>query len=241
MTVARKIEAQIEKWQVGTTFKYQELAIAPEEYIAAAKAIERLIKKGTIQRASTGLFYKTKKTAFGNLKPNEELLLKPYLFEGKERIAYITGTALFNKMGLTTQVPKNIRVACRSKRIITKLGSLQIMPVKSYTEVTNQNYFLLELLDILKDFKTIPDAEKSQVIKFVVQKFKKLSKKEQEKLIEIALKYPPRVRSLTGAILNRNSPKEPVIQLKKSINPLTVFEYGLDKKLLPNMEYWNIR
>lgn len=241
MAVARKIEAQIEKWQDGTTFKYQELAIAPEEYRAAAKAIERLIKKGTIQRASTGLFYKSKITAFGNLKPNEEALLKPYLFEGKERIAYVTGTALFNRMGLTTQVPKNIRVACRGKRIITKVGSLQIMPVKSYTEVTNQNYFLLELLDILKDFKTIPDTERNQVIKFVVQKFKKLSKKEQEKLIEIALKYPPRVRSLTGAILTMINPIEPIIQLKKSINPLTIFEYGLDKKVLPNMDYWNIR
>ena len=240
MTVAGKLQAQIEKWQAGTTFKYQELAIAPEEYSAAVKAIERLIKKGTIQRASTGLFYKSKITAFGNLKPNEEALLKPYLFEGKERIAYVTGTALFNRLGLTTQVPKNIRVACRGKRIITKVGSLQIMPVKSYTEVTNQNYFLLELLDILKDFKTIPDTENNQVIKFVVQKFKKLSKKEQEKLIEIALKYPPRVRSLTGAILNMFNPKEPIIQLKKSINPLTVFEYGLDKKVLPNMEYWNI-
>lgn len=241
MTVARKIEAQIEKWQDGTTFKYQELAIAPEEYRAAAKAIERLIKKGTIQRASTGLFYKSKITAFGKLKPNEEALLKPYLFEGKERIAYVTGTALFNRMGLTTQVPKNIRVACRGKRIITKVGSLQIMPVKSYTEVTNQNYFLLELLDILKDFKTIPDTERNQVIKFVVQKFKNLSKKEQEKLIEFALKYPPRVRSLTGAILTMINPIEPIIQLKKSINPLTIFEYGLDKKVLPNMDYWNIR
>jgi hypothetical protein len=69
MTVARKLEKRIEKWQDGTTFKYQELAIAPEDYGAATKAIERLIKKGLINRASTGVFYKPKKTAFGNLKP----------------------------------------------------------------------------------------------------------------------------------------------------------------------------
>ncbi len=241
MTVARKLEKRIEKWQDGTTFKYQELAIAPEDYGAATKAIERLIKKGLINRASTGLFYKPKKTAFGNLKPKEEDLLKPYLFEGKERIAYITGTSLFNRMGLTTQVPKNIRVASRGKRIITKVGSLQVKPVKSYVEVTNDNYYLMELLDVLKDFKTIPDSEKSQVIKFIIQKFKTLSKKEQDKLIEIALKYPPRVRSLTGALLNDISPKEPVIRLKKSINPLTVYEFGIDNKILPNIEYWNIR
>ena len=241
MKVAEKIEKKIDKMQNGTTFKYLELAIAPEEYCAATKAIERLIKKGTISRASTGVFYKPKKTAFGSLKPKEEELLKPYLFEGDNRVAYITGTALYNRMGLTTQVPKNIRVASRSKRIVTKLGSIQVKPVKSYVDVTNENYYLMELLDVLKDFKTIPDTEKSQVIKFMLQKFKVLSKKEKDNLVNIAIKYPPRVRAFTGALLNEINPAKPVTELKKSINPLTIYEFGIDKKLLPNIEYWNIR
>ena len=241
MKVAEKIEKKIDKMQDGTTFRYQELAIAPEEYSAATKAIERLIKKGTISRASTGVFYKPKKTAFGSLKPKEEELLKPYLFEGDNRVAYITGTALYNRMGLTTQVPKNIRVASRSKRIVTKLGSIQVKPVKSYVDVTNENYYLMELLDVLKDFKTIPDTEKSQVIKFMLQKFKVLSKKEKDNLVNIAIKYPPRVRAFTGALLNEINPAKPVTELKKSINPLTIYEFGIDKKLLPNIEYWNIR
>lgn len=241
MKVAKKIEKKIDKMQDGSTFRYQELAIAPEEYSAATKAIERLIKKGTISRASTGVFYKPKKTAFGSLKPKEEELLKPYLFEGDNRVAYITGTALYNRMGLTTQVPKNIRVASRSKRIVTKLGSIQVKPVKSYVDVTNENYYLMELLDVLKDFKTIPDTEKSQVIKFMLQKFKVLSKKEKDNLVNIAIKYPPRVRAFTGALLNEINPAKPVTELKKSINPLTIYEFGIDKKLLPNIEYWNIR
>ena len=241
MKVAEKIEKKIDKMQDGTTFRYIELAIAPEEYSAATKAIERLIKKGTISRASTGVFYKPKKTAFGSLKPKEEELLKPYLFEGDNRVAYITGTALYNRMGLTTQVPKNIRVASRSKRIVTKLGSIQVKPVKSYVDVTNENYYLMELLDVLKDFKTIPDTEKSQIIKFMLQKFKMLSKKEKDNLVNIAIKYPPRVRAFTGALLNEINPAKPVTELKKSINPLTIYEFGIDKKLLPNIEYWNIR
>jgi len=241
MKVAEKIETRINKMPDGTTFKYQGLAIAQDEYPAAAKAIERLIKKGLINRASTGVFYKPKKTAFGNLKPKEEELLKPYLFEDGKRIAYITGTSLYNRMGLTTQVPKNIRVASRSKRIVTKIGSIQVKPVKSYVDVTNDNYYLMELLDVLKDFKTIPDAEKSQVIKFMLQKIKGLTNKEMKELIDIALKYPPRVRAFTGAILNEINPGKPVVDLKKSINPLTIYEFGINKKQLSNIEYWNIR
>lgn len=241
MKVAEKIEKKIEKMQDGTTFKYQQLAIAPEEYSAAAKAIERLIKKGLINRASTGVFYKPKRTAFGRLKPNEEELLKPYLFDGQARLAYITGTALYNRMGLTTQVPKNIRVASRSKRIVTKVGSIQVKPVKSYVDVTNENYYLMELLDVLKDFKTIPDTEKGQVIKFILQKFKALSKKEKDSLVNIAIKYPPRVRAFTGALLNEIDPTKPQLDLKKSINPLTIYEFGIGKQLLSNIVYWNIR
>jgi hypothetical protein len=241
MKVAEKIETRINKMGDGTTFKYQGLAIAPDEYPAAAKAIERLIKKGLINRASTGVFYKPKKTAFGDLKPMEEELLKPYLFDDGKRIAYITGTSLYNRMGLTTQVPKNIRVASRGKRIVTKVGSIQVKPVKSYLDVNNENYYLMELLDVLKDFKTIPDTEKNQVIKFMLQKIKGLTKKKKKEFVEIALKYPPRVRAFTGAILNEINPAKPVEDLKKSINPLTTYEFGINKKQLSNIEYWNIR
>lgn len=241
MKVAEKIEKEIDKMPDGTTFKYKELSLASDEYTAATKAIERLIKKGLISRASTGIFYKPKMSAFGSLKPKEEELLKPYLFEGNNRIAYITGTALYNKMGLTTQVPKNIRVASRSKRIVTKVGSIQVKPVKSYEDVTNDNYYLMELLDVLKDFKTIPDSEKNQVVKYMLQKFKGLSGKEKDKLVEIALKYPPRVRAFAGALLNEIKILQLALKLKKSINPLTIYELGIPKNILRKTVYWNIR
>jgi hypothetical protein len=81
---------------VGTAFKYQQLGISNKEYGAAAKAIERLITPKKIKRISTGIFYKPPKTLFGMLQPEEEKLLRPYLFIGDTRIAYITGTALYN-------------------------------------------------------------------------------------------------------------------------------------------------
>src|SRR5690606_17909009 len=105
MGVTQNIQNQISKLVDGNTFKYDQLTIEPQEFSAAAKAIERLIAKGVIKRVSPGVFYKPKKTVFGELKPNEEEILKPYLFEKGKRIAYITGTLLYNRLGLTTQVP----------------------------------------------------------------------------------------------------------------------------------------
>lgn len=241
MKVTEKIEKKLLKMPDGTTFKYQELGIDPQEYTAAAKALERMIKKGVISRASIGLFYKPKKTAFGMLRPNEEELLKPYLFSKGKRIAYITGNALYNRMGLTTQVPKTIKVASMNKRIATKIGSVQVKPVKSYVEVTDDNYSLLELLDVLKDFKKITDSDKEQAFRFMLQKMKELSSTKRQRLVQIAIKYPPRVRALTGALLNELSPKRPIEELKKGINPLTIYKFGISKKQLSNLEYWNLR
>ena len=99
----------------------------------------------------------------------------------------------------------------------------------------------MELLDVLKDFKPIPDTEKSQVIKFMLQKIKGLANNEKKELVDIALMYPPRVRAFAGVILNEINPAKPVADLKKSINPLTIYDFGINKKQLSNIEYWNIR
>ena len=240
MKVSDKIKKNIAKIPDGTPFTYQDLAIIPGECPAATKAIERLIKNGAISRASTGVFYKPKNSPFGTLKPREEELLRPYLFENNKRVAYITGTALYNKLGLTTQVPKNIKVASRDRRIITTVGNIQVKPVKSYVDVTDDNYYLMELLDVLKDFKTIPDTDKSQTIRFVLKKIKALSAKEKDQFIKIAIKYPPRVRAFAGALLSEISNKLAVQELKESINPLSTFKFSISNKQLSKIKCWNI-
>ena len=225
MKVAQKIENQISKIKEGTTFNYQQLSIEQSEYSAATKAIERFIEKGIIKRVSTGVFYKPKQTIFGELKPNEEELLKPYLFQNNKRIAYITGTSLYNKMGLTTQISKNIKIASRDKRITISIGNIKGTPVKSYADVTNKNFFLLEILDALKDFKKIPDLDKSSAIKILSNRLKELSTNEIKQLIKCVLSSPPRVRGFLDASIE-------LILLKKSLNPLSEYNYGISKSLL---------
>ena len=165
MNIAKKIEEKIDNIESGKTFTYKDLDIKKGEYYAAAKSIERLIKKEIIKRISTGVFYKPKLTVFGELKPDEGKIITPYLFKNGKRIAYITGLLLYNKMGLTTQIPKEISIASNKKRIYISRGNIKAKAVRSYFEVTDENYKLLELLDALKDFKKIPDINKKSVIK----------------------------------------------------------------------------
>jgi hypothetical protein len=240
MNVTEKIQKSIDRLPEGITFKYRQLRINPDEFIAAAKAIERLIAKNQIKRISTGTFYKPKKTPFGELMPREEELLKPYLFFQNKRNAYVTGTSLYNRLGLTTQVPKTIKIASRDKRITITTGSLQAKPVKSYVDVSNNNYYLLELLDVLKDFIKIPDLDKQSAIRYLLNRLKKFTTKERNDLIKIAMKYPPRSRAFLGALLQEIKSKQNVKPLKHSLNPLTEYNLGI-KSDLSKAANWSIK
>lgn len=241
MNVAKKIEKKINCIPEGTTFKYQQLDIEPDEYSAAAKAIERLIARETIKRVSTGLFYKPKKTVFGELRPKEEELIKPYLFIHGKRIAYITGTALYNRMGLTTQVPKTIKVASKGMRISISAGSVQAKPVKSYIDVSDDNYKLLEILDVLKDFLKIPDLDKKMAIKYLLKKLKDLPEKDKPRIIKYALHYPPRARAFLGALLSKLKHNQDASALRQSLNPFTIYELDIKIELLSTITSWNIK
>lgn len=177
------------------------MAVEPQEFVADAKAIEWLIAKGIIKRISTGVFYKPKKTVFGELKPNEEEILKPYLFDKGKRIAYITGTSLYNRMNLTTQIPKSIKIASRDKRITVSKDNVKATRMKSYVDVKDNNFYLLELLDALKDFKKILDLDQNSAIEVLSKKLKELNPTERRLLIKCSLAYPPRVRGFLGALL----------------------------------------
>lgn len=240
MSVAEKIKKKINQIKEGATFRYQQLSIDPEEYVAATKAIERLINKGIIKRISSGVFYKQKQSIFGELKPKEEELLKPYLFENGKRIAYITGLSLYNRMGLTTQIPRIIKIASRDKRIRVSAGNIKGKAVKSYVDVTDKNYYLLETLDALKDFNKITDIDKKSAIKILSNKIKKLNESEIKLLVKYCLSYPPRTRAFLGAILEQLNSLANLTSLKKSLNPLSTYKYEINENLLPTSKNWNL-
>ena len=241
MNIAKKIEEIIDDIESGKTFTYKDFSIKKDEYAAASKSIERLIKKEIIKRISTGVFYKPKQTVFGELKPDEEKIITPYLFRNGKRIAYITGLLLYNKMGLTTQIPKEISIASNKKRIYISKGNIKAKAVKSYVEVTNENYKLLEFLDALKDFKKIPDLNKKSAISILTYRISSLNNKQIKELVDIALEYPPRVRAFLGALFENIDKNINTKSLDVSLNPLSEYELGLTKDILPTIEKWNIK
>ena len=241
MKISQKIEKRIESIITGTTFRYEDLDIEASEYGAATKSIGRFVDKGTLQRASKGVFYKPRQTVFGLVKPSDYELLKPYLFKNNKRIAYITGIQLYNQMGLTTQMPFTIEISGKSRLKITKVGNIKVKSIKNFIEVTDENYQLLGILDTFKDFDTIPDIDRTTAIKLLIDNLKTLTPQQTQELIIYALKYPPRVRAFVGAVLENTDETLDLTHLKKSINPLSKYKVGITNRLLPNANNWNLK
>lgn len=240
-SLTKRITEKIKSFPRDVSFGYGELGLAKQEYSSAAKVLERQQKKGTIKKLSKGLFYKPKQTPFGEKTPDEEQILKSYLYANGQRIAYVTGTYLYNQLGLTTQVPTTIQIASRDKRIFINRGTIRAAAAKSYVDVTENNYRLLGLLDVLKDLKQIPDIDINTALTILKNRIETLDNTQLDTLLQIALKYPPRVRALLGALLAITDKKVNTAVLKDSLNPLTIFKLGLGTDQLPSAIAWNIR
>jgi hypothetical protein len=241
MTVSQKIEKQISQIPEGRVFGYRDMVLESDEYGAATKSLGRLVEAGQLKRATKGVYYKPQQTIFGTILPQDEELLKRYLFKNGQRIAYITGLGLYNTMGLTTQFPFIITLASKARRAnLVVIGNIKIKPVRSYAVVTNDNYVLLEILDALKDFRIIPDIDRQSATKLLTAKLQTLTSKQTEGLIKYALNYPPRVCAFLGAMLEMIDNSLNLNELRTKINPLSKYKMGITTNILPNSLKWNL-
>ncbi len=240
MNLSQDIRVRIESFSIGQTFGYADLGLNKKQYISAAKSLERLQSKGLIKKLSKGRFYKPEKTVFGELQPDYYEILRPYLFENGQRIAYETGVGLYNSLKLTTQMPFVIRIACNKRRITINNYAVKAKSVKSYVDVNDSNYQLLGLLDAIKDIKTIPDTSIKSIIGRLCALLKELNTFQQKEMINYALSYPPRVRALLGAILEDISVDIDLSSLVDSLNPMSKYKIRVPNDVLLSSSKWNI-
>lgn len=242
MKVAEQIREQIKQLPESQPFGYDALGIAPEDFFTAAKALERLVKKGTIKKVAKGIFYKPAMSIFGAMPPNYDLLLNNYLYKNGKRVGYITGGVLYNQLNLTTQHYFKTKIATNRSRKKIEIGWLKTSSVKTYAEITEENYQLLGILDALKDIKNISDTPTSQAIEIVAGKLVNFAKVDIEELIKLAMAYPPRVRALLGAIIeNKFEMLFDLSELKNSLNPTTVYKLQIKETDFPSIKNWYIK
>ena len=213
MIITREVQKRLEDFQPDYVFTYRDLNLPAETSESIIKMLNRLAGEGYLAKISKGRFYKPKKSVFGTLKPRQEELVKDLLEKNGKRIGYLTGYSVFNRLGLTTQVPNMI---------------------------TKDNIPLLQLLDAIRFIKEIPDTTIEASYRRIAFLVGELGRREKEKMVALAEAYPPMVRALLGTIIENDCGMAKAQPLWDSLNPVTVYKLGINEDTLPNKKKWRI-
>ena len=235
-TIASQVQNRIDSFQVGKIIAYSDFKDIPNTQ-AIAMFLGRLVKAGTLKRLGKGKYYVPKETKFGSVGPSESAIIESILKEAGG--GYITGPSVYNALGLTTQVPNRITVVGNKCPRKTQLGKIRVRYVQTKFPIVQEDVYLLQLLDAIKDIQKIMDTTVNDSIVKIKDKVRKLNENQTSKIIDYAAKYyRPYVRATLGAIMDEfNNPKARL--LKDTLTPLTVFKIGFSDKVLPKKKDWN--
>ena len=241
MNISRSIRNGIKKFPPGEIFSYQDLPEYTSAPNTVAKAIGRMVLKKQIKRLSKGKFYVSKLGVLGERKPSDTELVRSMLFKGDKLRGYVTGLSLYNKLGLTTQIPTVIYIAVNGSRQTKSFGTITIKTISTAIPIRGKDVLLLQYLDALKDIKKIPDTKPTDSLMMMSRYIKQLPEEKQKRIVFLAIQYyQPQVRSLLGLILEYTN-QASIDSLKNSLNPITSYEIGLDKAIWPGLSAWNIK
>lgn len=164
----------IENFNENEPIFVSEIQIEGMTDVNLRQQIKKLADGGKIKRFDTGIYFIPKKTNFrsGSQLSPYKVIEEKYLKNGKQRCGYISGLMLANQMGLTTQVPMVYEVvtnkATKDYRE-TKLAKTRVVIRKPRVEVTEDNYQILQFLDLIKDIDNYSEVEGEQLQRRLLQ------------------------------------------------------------------------
>lgn len=225
-------------------FTYDDFIGEVDSVEAIVKALNRMVDAGTIAKLSKGKYYKPEETVFGTLGPDRREVVKDLLEKNGKLIGYLTGYSIYNELGFTTQVSNTIQIGRAKPRPATKRGRYKIKFIVQKNTITKENVPLLQLLDVIRYIKEIPDASIDNSCQRMIALLRE-REPDFKSLVRLVKNYPPATRALLGAILEYvsddfiNNPFN-ITSLKNTLNPITKYQLKISECALPTKDHWNI-
>jgi hypothetical protein len=219
ISVAQKIRRKIEKQEEGY---WRPIDFPNYPPTAVSQTLSRMVKDGTLERVSKGLYYRPRRTRFGRSRPSQSEMQK--FLNGQN--LHPAGISAANLLGFSTQnVPAGefATSANSAKRsLIGSRAKLHTRRPQTWNELSAIDAALLDFLRSRGKFSELsPHETKQRLLNYL---------KEGdcfERLVEVAAEEPPRVRAMLGAIGQelRKSCKL-INKLRGELNPLSRFDFG---------------
>lgn len=234
------IRNTINRFAAGYVFTTLDFPVDVSKQATVNRILNNMVAAGQIRRLSKGRFYKPQISELGELQPEIDQVVKDLIEKNGKPVGYITGSSIFNKYGLTTEAHADLQIAVSKEKKPIVRGTYQINFVSQPNTITKENIPVLQLLDCLRFFKTIPDTSPEQACQRLIEIFMELDSKQVLAAKKLVLKYNPASIALLGAILENACPDEDVSTLYKALNHLSTYKLGISETALPNGKKWHI-
>lgn len=211
---------------------YSDLAELPPS--AVSQALSRLARKGELRRIRKGVYYRPKQTAVGESSASSTELAATLLPKGADLRP--TGTTAALILGMTTQNPAQATYAISKSNAPTKLPGVK---VKVRRPVASQELSPMEaaLLEFLRDRGQTGELSPDETTSRLIKKIR--SQGVFPRLAKAALREPPRVRAILGALGQEAGMDESMLRmLKDSLNGLSRYDFGR-LKILQYAKEWH--
>jgi hypothetical protein len=171
-----ELRDQLKQGQLYRRADMEHLSKSPDRHLAA------LVKEGTLQKLSPGLYYYPKETVFGKTPPEETKLVQHFL---KDDRFLVTSPNAYNSLGVGTTQLYNQRTVYNHKRHGEfRLGNRNFsFRVKHHFPTKSTEEFLL--VDLLNNLDSLAE-DKSALLDKVIQKARSM---DARKLSRAVSKY----------------------------------------------------
>ncbi len=241
MNISGAVNRTIDNIPPGKLFGYEVFAEYLNSPNAVIRAVGRRVEKGRLIRVEKGIFYTPKQGILGEVPVSDEERLRNLLFKNGRRVGYITGAALYNRLGLSTQIPRSFTIASERAPQTKDFGTLQVKLIRARAPITEATVPLLEILDVLRSPKQVQGTDVGEVLRILARYLDELAPVQTKKLQRLALAYyNAGTRALLAMLLTRNGVEVQQF-VRGSFNPTTRFEVGLDPAEWPEARAWGIR
>lgn len=127
------------------------------------ETLQKMCESGELMMISEGVYHLPKTSKYGIIPPSEKDIITAFT---KNETGTVVGYSLYNKLGLTTQVPKTIIVmsSVLEEPIIT-IHNIVIQ--RASLEFSKEVVNMIQGLEVLQNLNSIQDMDYSAFLKYI--------------------------------------------------------------------------
>lgn len=154
----------IENYAIGEPIFISDIQITGLSEVNLRQQFKVLTDTGKIVRYSQGIYYIPKKSKLkGTNHPGADTIAYyKYISRGNHINGYYSGYTFANQLGILTQVPSKVEIVSNlmsAKKRDVVIGSRSFIVRKPSTPINEENYRILQLLDLLKNLDKYADED----------------------------------------------------------------------------------